>query len=408
MKRLLKKTCQPILIFCALFLLALLPETSADADYYDANINLGTSVTVTVDYDEIMAIVTKQNAELSKNYRLDADLTEYAIQLAADIGSGYYTISKPGPFNYIETRAQNLFSYNGNKKTPVIGGYGFMYSQASAITLDGMGYDISACNLVGVAKLSHPEFKWPESPVYFIVFGSGTCTPVTQSGKVTKAITIGAKRLSSGNSTGTNTNTNTNTGTNTNTPSNPSSGNASAPSAGLTLRKTVSGENYSVTVAYTQTTGNNKAKKPAITVKYNGKKVKAKYYTVKYSSNKYPGLATVTVKGKGSYKSKIPQTKLQFVIKPAKMKAPTTKAGKGALTVSWKKQSKVTGYEVQISASKNFKSIVQSFTATSNKSKTIKNLTRKKTYYVRTRAYKNIQGTVYYGNWSSAKKVKTK
>ena len=150
-------------------------------------------------------------------------------------------------------------------------------------------------NLIGMAEITHPDFVYPERRWYAIVYGAGTCTPVTQSGKVTKTITIGALAGSSGNST--HTNTNTNTGTNTNTPSNPSSGNTSTTTqnTGLTLRKTVSGENYSVTVAYTQTTGNNKAKKPAITVKYNGKKVKAKYYTIKYSSNKYPGLATVTV-----------------------------------------------------------------------------------------------------------------
>ncbi len=403
MKRLLEKSCQSLLIFCALFLLALLPEISADAA-----LDIGQKINVTVDYDLIKSAAAQTNANLSANYQLDADLTEYAIQLAADVGSGCYSF-KASTAERLDMfdRSKVFFSSAGNKKTPYMPQCGGMWLDTQTLALT-TGITYPEYNLIGMAEITHPDFVYPERRWYAIVYGAGTCTPVTQSGKVTKTITIGALAGSSGNST--HTNTNTNTGTNTNTPSNPSSGNTSTTTqnTGLTLRKTVSGENYSVTVAYTQTTGNNKAKKPAITVKYNGKKVKTKYYTIKYSSNKYPGLATVTVKGKGSYKSKIPQTKLQFVIKPAKMKAPTAKAGKGALTVSWKKQTKVTGYEVQISTSKNFKSIVQSFTATSNKSKTIKNLTRKKTYYVRTRAYKNIQGTVYYGSWSSAKKVKTK
>ena len=46
-----------------------------------------------------------------------------------------------------------------------------------------------------------------------------------------------------------------------------------------------------------------KAVKPALTVKYRGKKLVAgRDYTVSYKSNKNPGTATATVKGKGSFK----------------------------------------------------------------------------------------------------------
>lgn len=186
---------------------------------------------------------------------------------------------------------------------------------------------------------------------------------------------------------------------------------ASGSGTGATLvtPKTVYGENYSVSIASIKVNGNGKAQKPKITVKYNSKKVKAKYYTVKYSANKYAGLATVTVKGKGSYKSKIPSTKLQFVITPKKMKTPTVKAGKGIAKVSWKTEKQVSGYQIQIASNKKFSSNVQTLNAKSGqKNMTISELTSKKTYYVRTRAYKTIQGEIFYGKWSSAKKVKIK
>ena len=177
----------------------------------------------------------------------------------------------------------------------------------------------------------------------------------------------------------------------------------------LQLPKTVSGKNYTITIAKTKVTGNGKSQKPKITVKYKGKKLKTKYYTVKYSNNKYTGLATVTVKGKRSYKSKIPSTKIQFVITPKKMKTPSAKAGKGYVKASWKTEKKVSGYVVQISTNKKFKSGVQEFVMKSGqKSKTVKDLARKKTYYVRTRAFKTIQGTTFYGSWSKTKKIKTK
>lgn len=39
---------------------------------------------------------------------------------------------------------------------------------------------------------------------------------------------------------------------------------------------------------------------------------------------------------------------------------------------------------------------------------TIKSLKAKKTYYVRVRTYKNVDGKKYYSAWSSAKSKKTK
>ena len=49
-----------------------------------------------------------------------------------------------------------------------------------------------------------------------------------------------------------------------------------------------------------------------------------------------------------------------------------------------------------------------SATSATVKSGTIKKLTKKKTYYVRVRAYKVINGKKYYCKWSKTNKVKIK
>ena len=64
------------------------------------------------------------------------------------------------------------------------------------------------------------------------------------------------------------------------------------------------------------------------------------------------------------------------------------------------------GYQIQYGLKKNFKG------AKSMKKKggsiTLKKLKMKKTYYVRARTYKRIDGTLYYGKWSSKKSIKIK
>lgn len=74
------------------------------------------------------------------------------------------------------------------------------------------------------------------------------------------------------------------------------------------------------------------------------------------------------------------------------------------LYVSWSKASGCTGYEVQISQSKKFKTY-DSYT-TSNKNYSI--YRSKGTYYIRVRSYKQIGDTKYYGSFSSVKKVAVK
>ena len=75
--------------------------------------------------------------------------------------------------------------------------------------------------------------------------------------------------------------------------------------------------------------------------------------------------------------------------------------------VSWVKNAKATGYEIQCSLSSSFSS-PKKVTITSNATvkTTLSSLTVGKTYYIRIRAYKTVSSTKYYSNWSTAKTVK--
>ena len=74
------------------------------------------------------------------------------------------------------------------------------------------------------------------------------------------------------------------------------------------------------------------------------------------------------------------------------------------------KSSFITGYQIQYSTSKTFASgnkIVNAVKYSTTK-KTVKNLAKGKTYYVRIRTYKTVGGVKYYSVWSASKAVKTK
>ena len=73
---------------------------------------------------------------------------------------------------------------------------------------------------------------------------------------------------------------------------------------------------------------------------------------------------------------------------------------------TWKKLTNVFGYQIQYAPNKKFKK-AKSKTVKSS-SVTLKKLKKKKTYFVRVRAYKLATGKKVYGKWSSVKKVKIK
>ena len=175
--------------------------------------------------------------------------------------------------------------------------------------------------------------------------------------------------------------------------------------------------NDNTTIAYPKTikldttsyTYDGKKKKPTVVVKdSNGKKVDKSNYTVNYKNNKNVGTATAIITFKGIYSG---TKKLNFTINPKKVSLSKVKAGKKQFKVSWKKYTtQTTGYQIQYSTNKNFKSQNKKIKITNNKitSKVVKSLKSKKKYYVRIRTYKKVNGKKYYSGWSKTKNVITK
>lgn len=131
-------------------------------------------------------------------------------------------------------------------------------------------------------------------------------------------------------------------------------------------------------------------------------------YTVTYpDGNKTVGKHTAKVVCKGNYKG---EGEFTFTIVPKGTSISKLTRGWKSFTAKWKKQSTQTsGYQIQYSLKKNFKS-AKTVTVKKNKtvSKKIKKLKSKKTYYVRVRTYKTVSGKKYYSSWSKAKAVKTR
>ena len=164
-----------------------------------------------------------------------------------------------------------------------------------------------------------------------------------------------------------------------------------------------------VTLSKTSYTYNGKAKKPAVTVKDSkGKKIAASNYTVTYASGrKNVGTYKVTIKFKGKYSG----TKtLTFKIVPRAASINTLTAKSKAITVKLNRSLKQsTGYQIQYSTNKNFKSAkTKTLSSYKTSSTTLSGLKAKTTYYVRVRTYKTVNGKKVYSAWSSAKSKKTK
>lgn len=172
----------------------------------------------------------------------------------------------------------------------------------------------------------------------------------------------------------------------------------------------------SATATATDMVYTGKAITPKITIKMaNQSLVQGTHYSasVAWSNNKNvgKGTATITIKGIGNYTGTIKCT-ASFKINPKKMKISKLLSKKKSFVVKWAKAAKAwcTGYQIRYSTNSKLKSGVKTSTVKkySTAQTTIKKLKKKKNYYVQIRAYKTVGGTKYYGDWSIAKKVRTK
>ena len=161
------------------------------------------------------------------------------------------------------------------------------------------------------------------------------------------------------------------------------------------------------TVTYT-----GRACTPSVTVTdADGHQVDAANYTVTYTDNKNVGQATVTVTGTNRYTGTLTAV---FTILPKGTTITKLAAEKKGFAVKWKKQDRqVSGYQLEYSANKNFKSAK---TITVKKTKTVSakvnRLKAKKKYYVRIRTFCNVKingkSKRLCSEWSKVKTVKTK
>lgn len=164
--------------------------------------------------------------------------------------------------------------------------------------------------------------------------------------------------------------------------------------------KSISGLKFS---SISNKTYTGKQIKPSVTIKDGSKElIKNTHYTVSFSANKNTGAGYVTIKGKGNYTG---SKKLKFYIVPKKVSYSKVSAQKAAILIKWKKTTGATGYQI---AYRKMGPNKYKYTYVSSTSKILKNLSRKKNYQIKVRAYKTVNGSKKFGAWSSVKKIKPK
>lgn len=118
------------------------------------------------------------------------------------------------------------------------------------------------------------------------------------------------------------------------------------------------------------------------------------------------GKATVTITQKGKAAQKV-----YITIIPSAVSVSAKSPKAGQLLISWKRNSSVSGYQIQYSEGKEFApGVTRTGTARSNKltKTTVKKLKRGTTYYVRVRTYKKASGGTVYSAWSKVKAARIK
>ena len=124
---------------------------------------------------------------------------------------------------------------------------------------------------------------------------------------------------------------------------------------------------------------------------------------------KFAGAATITITSSATKNCKTAKKNITVTVNPSGTSlTKCTNIKKRKADIRWKKNSYVTGYEIQYCTSKTFKSGVKKkvITKSSTTKYTAAGLASKKTYYVRIRTYKTVRGKKYYSSWSRLKAVK--
>ncbi|MEE1229467.1 MAG: fibronectin type III domain-containing protein [Lachnospiraceae bacterium] len=152
---------------------------------------------------------------------------------------------------------------------------------------------------------------------------------------------------------------------------------------------------------------NGKAKTRTMTLTYNNKSLVAgKDYNIFYEDNVGVGTAVIRIEGIGNFNSLAYRN---FTIKPIPTRIKKLIRGKRKFRVVIAKRIKMTtGYQVQYSTRKSMSNSKKKILKKTKTKYTFKKLKRKKTYYVRVRTYKTVDGIRYYSKWSPIRSIKTK
>lgn len=157
----------------------------------------------------------------------------------------------------------------------------------------------------------------------------------------------------------------------------------------------------SVTLSKKEYFFNGKVQKPSVTVKADETKLAAKNYTVTYDKGlKNVGTYKVTVKLKGNYSG---SKAVSYKISPKPTSITSAVGTDNKISVKWKKQAtQITGYQIQYSQKKDFKSGNKTVTIAKPGivSKEISKPVKGKNYFVRIRTYKKVGAKTYYSSWS--------
>ena len=181
------------------------------------------------------------------------------------------------------------------------------------------------------------------------------------------------------------------------------------PATGKTAAATFNG--MEIELDYTSTAYNGSDKEPGVSIQdASGNDLTEDVdYTLDYYNNLTVGKATVIVSGKGKYAGVI--AGVRFTIKPKTVTVKSVKkASSRKLNVVWAShKTQTTGFQVRYATTKKFKSGTYKTVTLTSKSATSKALTKLKagkTYYVKVRAYKTVDGKKIYSSWSKVKSAK--
>ena len=147
-------------------------------------------------------------------------------------------------------------------------------------------------------------------------------------------------------------------------------------------------------------------KKPAVTVMYGEKQLKeGTDYTLAYDTKaKEIGAYRLKVRGMGQYTG---TKSVTFKIIPKGTAFTEVTGGNHQITLKWKKQKNITGYQLQYGREKDFSDGRKITAGKGDTSATIKKLEAGKTYYVRIRTYATVEDMKFYSEWSEPEAVKT-